>query len=125
MDMSKILVLASIAGAYGLWYWYCVREERKKKGEEAKLNLQRRALGIRPGAGENRAVRAARSVFGKRCPRGVCTNPGASCPRECVEAPIVKRLVDGRLVHEYQNVEVTFDASGDILEVKVDGRVWS
>ncbi len=123
--MSKMLILASIAGAYCLWYWYCVREERKKSDEQARLNLQRRALGIRPGVGENRDLRATRNTFDKRCPRGVCTNPGASCPRECVEAPIVKRLVDGRLVHEYDNVAVTFASSGEILEVKVDGRAWS
>ena len=123
--MSEMLVLASIAGAYGLWYWYCVREERKKRDTEAKLNLQRRALGIRSGVGGNRTGQAARPAFAKRCPRGVCTNPGASCPRECVEAPIVKRLVDGRLVHEYENVVVTFDSSGEILEVRVDGLVWS
>lgn len=125
MSMSKILILASIAAGYSLWYLYCVREERKKREEQAKRNLQRGALGFRPEIGENRLIRASGSNFAKRCPRGVCTNPGASCPRECVEAPIVKRLVDGRLVHEYDNVEIIFDSSGEILEVKVDGLPWS
>jgi hypothetical protein len=125
MSMSKMLFAASIAGACGLWYWYCVREERAKKDEQARLDLQRGAMGFKPGAGKYPASTASRSTIRKRCPRGVCTTPGASCPRECVQAPKVKRLVDGRLVHEYDDVEVTFGSAGNILELNVDGRAWN
>ena len=124
MDMSKIIVLASIAAGYSIYYWLATREERKKKNDQTKLDMQRRALGIRPGVGANRAPQANRPVFAKRCPRGVCTNPGASCPRECVEEPRVTRLIDGRVIHEYDNVEVCFCPVGNIQEVKVDGRAW-
>lgn len=86
----------------------------------AYLQRQRRMLGNKPGVGaNNRGL-----VFPKRCPRGICTTPGASCPRECVEEPLVKSLVDGRVVHEYDNVEVCFGPGNRVLELKVDGKVW-
>ena len=120
-----MLVLGGIAAGLFGWYLRCTREERRSKTDQDKLELQRRALGIKPGVGNYPASTASRSTIRKRCPRGVCTTPGASCPRECVEAPKVKRLIDGRLVHTYDDVEVTFGSSGNILELNVDGRDWS
>lgn len=124
--MSKIemLVFGGIAAGLFGWYLYSSRDERKKKHEEDKLEMQRRFLGIKPGDGRYSDSHSSASVARKRCPRGVCTTPGVSCPRECVEAPRVKRIADGQLVHDYGNVAVTFDSLGDILEVKVNGRVW-
>ncbi len=125
--MSKIemLVFGGIAAGLVSWYLYSTRDERRKKQENDKLEMQRRVLGIKPGNGRYLDFHSSASVARKRCSRGVCTTPGASCPRECVEAPRVKRTADGLLVHDYGNVAVTFDSSGDILEVKVNGCIWS
>lgn len=133
----KLLVLSSLAGALGLWVLHCVRQERKKKLEDAKWDLQRRALGIKPGVGpreprENQAeddftrkYNRARSILRKRCPRGVCTTPGASCPTECVEEPRVIRHNDGRRTHQYDNLEVCFAPDGKVEALKVADRNWS
>ena len=120
------MVITGLIIAVLLWCIYCYFRKDRQDDEEFELERQRRMLGIKPGVGtkDQQRVNQARRTFPKRCPRGVCTNPGASCPRECVRAPIVKRLVDGRLVHEYDNVEICFDGKGEILEVKVDGRAW-
>jgi len=116
---------------------YCVRQERKKNQEDVKWDLQRRALGIKPGVGpretrENsaeddftRKYNRARSILRKRCPRGVCTTPGASCPSECVEEPRVIRHNDGRRTHQYHNVQVCFSPDGKIVDLAVDDRTWS
>ncbi|MBX9951509.1 MAG: hypothetical protein K2Y39_20230 [Candidatus Obscuribacterales bacterium] len=103
----------------------CAYLRNRPERKAARLQRQRRMLGIEPGVGANQRHRSPiRQSFPKRCPRGVCTKPGASCPQECVEEPLVKRLVDGRVVHEYDNVEVCFGPGSKILELKVDGRMW-
>jgi len=120
-DFEGICVLAGIA-ALVAFVLACAYWRERPRADDARLERQRRMLGIKPGLGTNNR---GRPVFPKRCPRGVCTNPGASCPRECVEEPLVRRLVDGRVVHEYDNVEICFGAGNRVLELKVDGRVWS
>ncbi len=50
--MSKIemLVIGGIAaGLFWLVFAHCTREERRSKTDQDKLELQRRALGIKPG----------------------------------------------------------------------------
>lgn len=34
------------------------------------------------------------------------------------------RLIDGRVVHTYDNLEICFGPTGDVQEVKVGDRAW-
>ncbi len=124
MSMKEMLVIASVGGAFGLWYWYCSRDERKRKADQAKLEMQRRVLGINPGPASYPPSRPFGYIAHKRCPRGVCTTAGASCPTECVQEPQVFRHRDGRRSHKYDNVEVCFGSDGNIRELSVDGKAW-
>lgn len=123
-DSEGILVFAGIAALAAL-VLVCAYLRERPQAEDDHLERQRRMPGSKPGAGANNRGRALpRQVFPKRCPRGICTAPGASCPRECVKEPLVRRLVDGRVVHEYDNVEVCFGPGNRVLELKVDCKAW-
>lgn len=134
----ELLVIASLAGACGVWVLYYLYQERKKKQEETRWEVQRAALGIKPGTASRdsmypvrdddeftRKYNRARSVSRRRCPRGVCTTPGGSCPTECVEEPQVIRHSDGGRTHKYDNLEVCFGPDGKVQALKVDDRNWS
>ncbi len=123
-DFEGVWVLVGLVALVALILAFAYRRERLQGGDDH-WERQRRILGVKPGVGTHNRRRAVpQQVFPKRCPRGVCTTPGASCPQECVEKPLVKRLADGRVVHEYDNLEVCFGPGNRILELKVDGKVW-
>lgn len=65
MSLQTILVLVSIAAIYGFWYWFATREERNKRRQEENLNVQRRVLGIKPGAGAVNRRQSLLSDFSK------------------------------------------------------------
>lgn len=123
-DFEGVWVLVGLVALVAFVIVCAYLRDRLQRGDDY-WERQRRVLGIKPGVGTRNQVRTTpRQVFPKRCPRGVCTTPGASCPQECVEEPLTKRLVDGRVVHEYDNVEVCFGPGNKILELKVDGKAW-